>query len=148
MDTAKRKELNIQRGQTILPELWEELEPVLASLEAEGYTPFIITGYRSFEEQEALYAQGREDLSSVNRRRHAIGLEPITEDENHRVTSARGGQSYHNTRRAIDICNYSINNSVEWENMDFFQSVWSYLGNLGWRWGKDFPYKDSDHFEK
>ena len=48
---------------------------------------FIITSVaRTVQEQAALYAQGRNQLSIVNKIRKAAGLPSIKESENHKVT--------------------------------------------------------------
>jgi len=61
-----------------------------------GVKVFITCTFRSEEEQNALYAQGREDLDYVNLLRKAVGLYPIDHSKNIVVTNAMGGQSPHN----------------------------------------------------
>lgn len=148
MNTARRREINQQRGQTLLPELWAELEPVLDDLEESGHFPFIVQAYRSPEEQDALYAQGRETLETVNSIRARLGLDPILKDENHIVTNARANASFHQSRRACDIISYPDGSSAQWSDMAFYKLLWSHLEVRGWRWGGNFKRPDNDHFEK
>ena len=52
---------------------------------------------RSFAEQAALYAQGRETLGEINRLRHIAKMQPIGFSESrNKVTNAKAGESYHN----------------------------------------------------
>lgn len=61
-------------------------------------------GLRTWELQDALYSQGREQLDVVNARRSLAGLGPITLDENKKiVTNAQGGSSWHNYGLAVDL---------------------------------------------
>jgi LAS superfamily LD-carboxypeptidase LdcB len=76
------------------------------------------------------------------------GEDPITEEDNVIVTNAKPGSSLHNLRRAVDIVNYPPNASPQWENMEFFRAVWTYLHDIGWKWGGNFKKPDNDHFEK
>lgn len=63
----------------------------------------VVYGYRSAEEQERLYAQGRTTPGNV-------------------VTRARGGQSPHNFFAAVDIAPVR-GGKVEWENAAFWAIV-------------------------
>ncbi|HMT68796.1 MAG TPA: M15 family metallopeptidase [Saprospiraceae bacterium] len=59
---------------------------------------------RSFAEQAALYAQGRETLGEINRLRHIAKMQPIGFSESrNKVTNAKAGESYHNYALAFDI---------------------------------------------
>ncbi|OZI05109.1 hypothetical protein BWI93_27230 [Siphonobacter sp. BAB-5385] len=85
----------------------EELHPYLldnfkqtAKRYAEQYPddpqPFLTETRRSLEEQQAYYAQGREDLAKVNALRKTAGLGPLTAEENKRkVTNAKPGKTLH-----------------------------------------------------
>lgn len=149
MNTARRKELNQERGQTLLPELWQELEVVLDALEANGWYPFITQAYRSLEEQTAIYAQGREDLDTVNNLRKIAGLDIIADEENKIVTHAKSGSSKHNFRRAVDLANYKDGESCDFDNLYFYNAVWGYLERKGWLWGHKFQsFDDVAHYEK
>jgi peptidoglycan L-alanyl-D-glutamate endopeptidase CwlK len=59
---------------------------------------------RSWEVQSALYAQGRESLSEINRLRKIAGISPISASEAKTiVTNAKAGESFHNYHLAFDI---------------------------------------------
>lgn len=150
MNTGRRRELNKERGKALLPELWAELEPVLDCLEEDGWYPLIAQGYRSIEEQGAIYAQGRESLDVVNSLRKAAGLNPIDNKENKlTVTKAKAGKSLHNFRRAVDLVQYRDGQPADWNNKEFYEAAWYYLEALGWKWGNHFKsFKDIPHFEK
>ena len=77
---------------------------MLDACKAAGLDILITCTYRSEEEQNALYLQGRAPLAVVNDVRAKVRLAPITEEENgRRVTNAKAGQSYHSRRRALDV---------------------------------------------
>lgn len=74
-------------------------------------------GYRSDQEQAALYAQGRQPLYEVNLQRVRAGLTPISESENkNTVTNARPGASKHNAdpSRAVDLVVVSLVKGVQY----------------------------------
>lgn len=103
--------------------------------------------YRSFAEQDALYAQGRNG------------------DKRQVVTDARGGQSFHNFGDAVDfVLLYDKNrdgqiqtNEVIWDRetdidddhmIDWLEVV-AVFKKYGWRWGGDRTKgKDYPHFDK
>ena len=91
-----------------------------------GITLRVSAGYRSFAEQDALYAQGRTTPGSI-------------------VTNARGGQSSHNHGLAIDVVEIS-NGNVNWD------TDWNGIANIGrshgFSWGGDWTgFVDRPHFQ-
>ena len=98
----------------------------------EGATLRITQGERSYEEQDALFAQGR------------------TTDGD-RVTNARGGESYHNFGRAIDVVPLDEGGSPDW-SAGTIDGGWERLGELGEDQGLDWggnwnSFQDRPHFE-
>ena len=98
----------------------------------------IVQGLRTFEEQDALYAQGRTKPGK-------------------KVTNARKGQSYHNYGLAVDFCLLINNNEISWDiNKDFdndnipdWLEVRDVFKKYGYTWGGNFKtLKDYPHFEK
>jgi peptidoglycan L-alanyl-D-glutamate endopeptidase CwlK len=86
------------------PALAEKVRRMAETGEAEGLPIVRVTqGGRSWNEQAALYAQGRETLEQVNERRAAVHWPPIPAPENHRVTNAPPGHGWHNFFMAVDI---------------------------------------------
>ena len=100
-------QLSINRIETLHPNLKGK-----ARLDYEGANNLLGKGVRlrisyairSFAEQTALYAQGRESLLEINRLRKLAGLQPIVESESkNKVTNAQAGESYHQYGMAFDI---------------------------------------------
>ncbi|HSW64296.1 MAG TPA: M15 family metallopeptidase [Dissulfurispiraceae bacterium] len=65
----------------VAPEL---IEQFIAACRVAGHEVIVTSVDRSFEEQQALYAQGREALGLVNALRRLAGLSPLTDKENKR----------------------------------------------------------------
>ncbi|MCK9166910.1 MAG: M15 family metallopeptidase [Acholeplasmataceae bacterium] len=89
--------------------LFDLIEPVqsmaqelITKLDERGITYLIYCTYRSPEEQAALYAQGREDINTVNNVRRKTGLHEIKEKENRIITWAKPGESFHQYGVAFD----------------------------------------------
>lgn len=98
----------------------------------------IVQGLRTFDEQAALYAQGRTKPGPV-------------------VTNAAPGKSFHNYGLAIDFCLLIDGKEISWETgKDFdgdrvadWMEVVEVFKTFGWTWGGDFKsLKDLPHFEK
>ena len=79
----------------IYPRLLKKIELLQASCLERGIDYWAISGFRSWEEQEKLYALGR-TVANVD----ATDANPL----GGKVTNARGGQSYHNFGIATDLC--------------------------------------------
>lgn len=98
----------------------------------------VTQGLRTFEEQEALYAQGRTKPGK-------------------KVTNAKGGQSIHNYGFAVDICliidgkTASWDTAKDWDNdkvADWYECV-KIFAKHGWEWGGNWKiFKDMPHFDK
>lgn len=106
---------------------------------AQGIPLRVTSGYRTVAEQDALYAQGR--TTSGNK-----------------VTNARGGQSYHNFRLAVDLWPVNDRGSVLWKHpsgreWNKTDGIWQDIGRAGravggLRWGGDFTtILDLPHWE-
>jgi len=92
-----------------------------------GITITLTSGYRSPEEQDKLYAQGRTTSGNI-------------------VTQAKGGQSLHNFGVAFDIC--PLQNGSQWWSAP--TSLWNQIGTLGESIGLehgDRGYVDLPHFQ-
>lgn len=108
-------------------------------------------GLRTWELQDALYSQGREQLDVVNARRSLAGLGPITAEENKKiVTNARGGDSWHNYGLAVDLVEDgdAQQAGVQWswsKNLDYL-SLGKVVQTTRLEWGglwksiKDYPH--------
>lgn len=103
-------------------------EKTCLALQEQGYFPYVVSGFRSFSEQNGIYEQGRSKPGP-------------------KVTWVRGGGSWHNYGLAVDIAFWNDSGSAPtWEE----HHPWSKLGEEGLkagftRWGGDFG--DRPHLE-
>jgi peptidoglycan LD-endopeptidase CwlK len=86
----------------------------------------VTQGLRTFEEQDALYAQGRTATGTI-------------------VTNAKGGQSYHNYGLAIDVVEIKDGKAI-WD------TSWPRISEIGishgFEWGGNFKsFPDKPHFQ-
>lgn len=98
----------------------------LSAAKRQGIELRVISAYRSCNEQDRLYAQGRTTPGKI-------------------VTNAKCGKSAHNYRRAVDVVEF-IDGRPIWEN-----PRWELIGTLGeregLRWGGRWrTFKDRPHF--
>lgn len=92
---------------------------------------------RTFEEQAALYAQGRTKPGK-------------------KVTNAKAGQSYHNYGLALDFCLLINDTQVSWDlkrdwdgdKIADWMEVVKIFRNAGWEWGGTWKFQDNPHFQK
>jgi peptidoglycan L-alanyl-D-glutamate endopeptidase CwlK len=96
--------------------------------EVTGYGLYITSTYRSIEEQNKLYAQGRTVKGAV-------------------VTNAKGGYSYHNFRVAYDVCPLK-NGKLDWNDIVLFYTAGAIGEHLGLEWGHRFKsLDDKPHYQ-
>jgi len=97
----------------------------------------IVQGLRTFEEQNALYAQGRTTSGK-------------------KVTNAKGGQSLHNYGLALDFCLIIDGKEASWDlkrdwdgdKIADWMEVVSVFRKAGWEWGGTWKFTDNPHFQK
>ncbi len=95
-----------------------------------GVHPFIDQTYRTFEESDKLYQQGRTTPGEI-------------------VSNAKAGQSWHNYGLALDF-HLQVNDKDIW---DQHNPNWMVVVNIfkahGFNWGGEFPgtFKDYPHLE-
>ena len=111
-----------------------KLDELLAKANEAGLNVGFYCGTRTFEQQEELYAKGRDKAGDI------VDVSKV-------VTYARGGQSYHNWGLAFDIV-FLINGEWSWAK----NNAWNELGelgeSLGLEWGGRFPnLADYPHFQ-
>lgn len=149
-------QLTIQRIQLLHPKIREEVldiyqNEVVKALTGRAICRFAYT-LRTFQEQNAIYAQGRTKLFDSQGKR--LG----------KVTNAKGGQSIHNYGLAFDIALLKDTNgdgtfdTASWEDtIDFdkdgkadWMEVVSIFKKHGYVWGGDWKSfrDDKPHFEK
>lgn len=126
IDKANRK-LNVSG---MRKDVADRTRAVITQMHAQGIYICVAQGFRSFAEQDALYAQGRTKPGSI-------------------VTNARGGQSNHNYGVAVDLCLYTQDGSdVIWTVEGNFRKVIAAMKAQGFKWGGDWvSFKDYPHFE-
>lgn len=112
------------------PQLANRIRSMAADLKAQGINVMVVSGYRSFAEQNALYAQGRTKPGGI-------------------VTNAKGGQSLHNYGLAVDVVPLDANGQPNWNVPN---STWQKIGAAGKKqgleWGGDWKsFVDRPHFQ-
>ncbi len=126
LQDALKKKSKIDFG--LVPELQVKADLFLQECKNAGYNLRITEGFRSFERQNKLYAQGRTEPGKI-------------------VTWAKAGESKHNFGKAFDVC--FIGNDP-YPNDD---AKWKLIADIGKKVGLNpgyyFPQdkKDSPHFE-
>ena len=91
-----------------------------------GINIILVQGFRSFAEQDALYAKGRTEVGKI-------------------VTNAKGGYSFHNYGLAFDFCPLRADGSTDWDDMKKFERVGARAEDIGMTWGGRWKMKDMGH---
>lgn len=92
------------------------------------WVAFITDGFRSYSEQDALYAQGRTKAGKI-------------------VTNAKGGQSMHNFGLAVDIAFKNISGEMRYE-VGWLEQMAKAVKDIGIEWGGYWEsFKDYPHFQ-
>jgi len=118
---------------TLHPSVKPLFEEFLNCIEGAGYNIQITSGYRTNQQQDELYAQGRTKSGKV-------------------ITNAKGGQSMHNFGIAIDIVILDASGEYIW-NIDLYKNLWhiaklSKLDEKGLWWGGLWTsFKEGVHFD-
>lgn len=125
---STRAALNASTPEKVLlyPKVAEMRDKLVTIMEAVGYPIVVTDEYRSYEAQDALYAQGRSKPGNV-------------------VTNAKGGESYHNFRCAFDVA-FKKGTGITYDG-DF--DMLGKVGKaLGLEWGGDWSsFVDRPHFQ-
>jgi peptidoglycan L-alanyl-D-glutamate endopeptidase CwlK len=117
LDSAFQRKADDRSEQVIaglLPEVQPYARAPIKKAAAAGVIVKVISGLRTYEEQDALYAEGRTTSG-------------------YKVTSARGGYSTHNFGIAFDIRIWA--SSGYQEGSPLYIAVGELGGNLGLEWG-------------
>lgn len=97
------------------------------AISSSGWQFFITDGFRSFEEQTKLYAQGRTTAGKI-------------------VTNAKAGQSAHNYGLAVDMA-FQKNGVLSYDK-SLYDAVYPIARKLGFALGADWTsFPDKPHFE-
>lgn len=141
-----------RRLEDLHPITREKAQRLTEEAKKQGIDTLIYMTYRSPEEQDLLYFQGRLKqfgltVEELNRRRQRIGLLPLTEKEaNTVVTSVRGWQSFHQYGLAFDIAVVK-QGKIDWNDTQSYQKLGQIGKSLGLVWGGDWKMKDLVHFQ-
>lgn len=141
--------LTTQQTQTVLatpavvvgmPEILRGVHPILAQkalqmqeiAKSEGFTIRVSQGYRTWDEQDKLYAQGRTRPGKI-------------------VTNAKGGQSYHNYACAVDFVFIVKNLKTGKDEISWDEKLYKNLGRwakmVGLEWGGFWNFVDLPHVQ-
>lgn len=120
--------INSRSLDDLIPPAKLRVQAFIALAKTKGIDLLVTSTYRDNASQDALYAQGRTAPGKI-------------------VTNAKGGQSFHNYRCAVDVVPL-VNGKPVWDD----KALWFQIGTLGescgleWagRW-KSFP--ESPHFQ-
>jgi len=122
--------INSRKIEDLIPVVQKKVIAFKELCDADGIDLLITATYRDHESQNALYAQGRTTNGPI-------------------VTNARGGQSMHNFRCAVDVVPLR-NGKPIWTTQD---PVWARVGALGEAAGLDWSgrwqgkLKEMAHFQ-
>jgi peptidoglycan LD-endopeptidase CwlK len=111
---------------TLKPIVRKKAKMLVAACQEKGISLIVTSAFRSFEEQNELYAQGRTKPGNI-------------------VTNAKAGESFHNWRVAFDVV--GLKNGIPDWNCD-----WKTIGELGealdLEWGGRWTgFVDKPHFQ-
>jgi len=142
----------------LLPNVQDKATAALADLKARGIPYAVTYTIRTYAEQAALYAQGRQDLLTVNSLRDAAGLPRIGQTENaYVVTQCDGkrkaeggkGRSPHQLGTALDVVPLGDTGPIWPPASDprWAQIAQSFKTN-GFEWGGDWAdFPDLPHYQ-
>ncbi len=120
-----------ERNQKIIakldPVMQERVTALLRMLEMAGEDVLLTDGYRTVQQQNALYAQGRTKPGKI-------------------VTDARGDTSYHVWSVAVDLVPVARNGQVLYDATARYERVAAVARELGMEWGPDVWGYDTPHF--
>lgn len=121
--------INSRSLDDLLPPARRRVDAFLASCKENGIDLLVTSTYRDIESQNALYAQGRTTPGNI-------------------VTNAKGGQSFHNFRCAVDVVPL-VNGKAVWDGKD---PIWAKVGELGKAAGLEWAgewktFKELAHFQ-
>lgn len=108
---------------------------------------------RTHEEQLALYKRGRRPLAEVNEAYKAVGLAPITSEENKRpVTWTKN--SNHESGEAVDYfqliegkASYDLKVDADFDNIPDWKEFGLIAKGCGLEWGGDWKKPDFPHVQ-
>lgn len=126
MAVDERSERNIA---TLNPKVQPLARELIETAVAQGINAKVISGTRTYAEQDKLYAQGRSQPGEI-------------------VTKARGGHSWHNFGLAFDIGIFSADGKIYYGESEAYQQCGKIGEAIGLEWGGSWTnFKDEPHFQ-
>jgi hypothetical protein len=140
----------------LVPELKEKCEKHIELCKQAGHEIIVTSTSRSLAEQIALYIRGRAPLETVNTINSKLGISPITEQQNNRITwtlnSLHVVDEHHPLSRAYDIALikdgkavWDVRVDIDEDKVSDYDEVGQIGESLGLIWGKSFG--DIPHFQ-
>jgi peptidoglycan L-alanyl-D-glutamate endopeptidase CwlK len=135
--TAIKQDQEVPLPTELHPIVKERSDQLVQQAAKKGIVVLITDGFRSVDEQNTIYEQGRTTEGNI-------------------VSNAKGGESYHNYGLAIDFALETPSGDVIWDRQydrnDNGKSDWSEVvkiaKSLGFEWGGDWKdFKDYPHFQ-
>jgi peptidoglycan LD-endopeptidase CwlK len=121
--------INSRNLDDLLPQVKAKAENFIAACQHDGIDLLVTSTFRDFESQNKLFAQGRTGPGKI-------------------VTNARGGESFHNYRCALDVVPL-VAGKPDWDGS---HPIWAEVGRIGeecgleWA-GKWVHFKELAHFQ-
>lgn len=136
-------------------DLQPKLRQHLSRCQSKGVSVALTSGWRSPQEQWAIYARGREQRTA-----QGFVVTPsdpdyftlkggtwVVVDHSKVVTNATPEHAPHCRGAAYDLCPV-VNERAAWDRLDLFQMIADCATGLGLTWGGSWPkFKDMPHFE-
>jgi peptidoglycan L-alanyl-D-glutamate endopeptidase CwlK len=117
------------RLKNVHPELARRVTLLLVNFAIKGVEMRVTQGLRTYAEQDAIFAQGR------NGHKGKI------------VTNAKGGQSFHNFGIAVDLCPF-VDGKARFDDEKAFDSIGEEALIVGLEWGGNWKkIKDRPHIQ-
>lgn len=132
-----------ERIESLYPELRALAKELIIRLEQEkGIKLRVTSGFRSYKEQNELYAKGRTTQQLRDKGITDVEGRP----DKSKVTNALGGTSFHNFGLAIDIVEIKDGKAL-WTN-DNWETIGAFGESVGWEWGGRWKsFLDRPHFQ-
>jgi len=112
----------------LLPIVREKAVTLIGLCKTQGIDILITSTYRSIQEQDEIYAQGRSKPGAI-------------------ISNAKGGQSFHNWRVAFDVVPL-VGGKATWDDHALWERVGKVGEALGLEWGGRWEgFVDKPHFQ-
>lgn len=126
-----------ERLKQLHPIVADTVAKVLAKLADAKIAALLFSGFRSFEEQDKLYALGR----TIPNRDGLTAAKPL----GNIITKAQSGDSWHNYGLAVDLVRVDAKGNPTWDLP--FSDIGRIGKECGMEWGGDWLAKDLPHLE-